>query len=247
MSLTPGLPINEAAATAKTDLLSMMATWMMATWAGMMIDEFGLRGPNRRDVTRLTAFLRSHLDLILSHPAAGYFVEEILSAAETARRVARGGGSREIPLGACVHDGCASPVVARVSQDRSPARIMCEVGHTWSAQEWLLLTHELRNGSGEVRWPTTRGNRTEAAPREQEPVYRTLPTDLAALAAGVSPATIRKWASRGKLTRLGTRSRAEYHVCEVMRIAADGAAPRHHVGPCSCVSHGSGPTRTQRP
>lgn len=44
---------------------------------------------------------------------------------------------------------------------------------------------------------------------------RTVPTQLAALAAGVPEATIRKWASRGKLTRYGTPGRAEYDLAEL--------------------------------
>ncbi|GAA2955911.1 MULTISPECIES: MerR family transcriptional regulator [Streptomyces] len=56
---------------------------------------------------------------------------------------------------------------------------------------------------------------------------RTVPTELAALAAGVSPATIRKWASRGKLTRHGTPRRAEYDLDELRTLAAGASrAPR---------------------
>jgi hypothetical protein len=47
---------------------------------------------------------------------------------------------------------------------------------------------------------------------------RLVPTELAALAAGVGEATIRKWASRGKLTRYGTRNRAEYDLDELLAI-----------------------------
>ncbi|WP_019635015.1 hypothetical protein [Actinomadura atramentaria] len=50
---------------------------------------------------------------------------------------------------------------------------------------------------------------------------RTVPTQLAALAVGVSEATIRKWASRGKLARYGSPGRAEYDVDELMEIAAE--------------------------
>jgi hypothetical protein len=46
----------------------------------------------------------------------------------------------------------------------------------------------------------------------------TVPTELAALAAGVSVATIRKWASRGKLTRYGTPGRAEYDLGEILEL-----------------------------
>ncbi|HWE88569.1 MAG TPA: hypothetical protein VG317_03780 [Pseudonocardiaceae bacterium] len=53
------------------------------------------------------------------------------------------------------------------------------------------------------------------------PRRRTLPTELAALAAGVSEATIRKWASRRKLTRYGRPGRAEYDIEELFKIVAE--------------------------
>jgi hypothetical protein len=57
---------------------------------------------------------------------------------------------------------------------------------------------------------------------------RLVPTQLAALAAGVSEATIRKWASRGKITRYGSPGRAQYDLDELLeRVAgkAETAAP----------------------
>lgn len=47
-----------------------------------------------------------------------------------------------------------------------------------------------------------------------------VPTKLAALAAGVPEATIRKWASRGKLTRYGRPGRAEYDLDELYELKA---------------------------
>lgn len=52
---------------------------------------------------------------------------------------------------------------------------------------------------------------------------RTVPTELAALAAGVTEATIRKWASRGKLTRYGRPGRAEYDLEELRRLVVERA------------------------
>ncbi|MBT2208006.1 MULTISPECIES: hypothetical protein [Actinomadura] len=49
---------------------------------------------------------------------------------------------------------------------------------------------------------------------------RLVPTELAALAAGVSEATIRKWASRRKLTRHGTTRRALYDLDEIIDLRA---------------------------
>jgi hypothetical protein len=54
---------------------------------------------------------------------------------------------------------------------------------------------------------------------------RTVPTLVAALAAGVTPATIRKWASRGKIKRYGRPGRAEYDIEELLRIAASRSGP----------------------
>lgn len=52
---------------------------------------------------------------------------------------------------------------------------------------------------------------------------RTVPTQLAAIAAGVPEATIRKWASRGKLTRYGQPRRAEYDLDELLALVSDDA------------------------
>lgn len=49
---------------------------------------------------------------------------------------------------------------------------------------------------------------------------RTVPTEVAAIATGVTPATIRKWASRGKIKRYGRPGRAEYDIEELLNIVA---------------------------
>ncbi|MWA07985.1 hypothetical protein [Streptomyces sp. BA2] len=54
------------------------------------------------------------------------------------------------------------------------------------------------------------------------PRHRLIPTNVAALAAGVSEATIRKWVSRGKLTRYGTPGRSEFDIEELTAIALRG-------------------------
>lgn len=48
--------------------------------------------------------------------------------------------------------------------------------------------------------------------------HRTVPTQLAAMAAGVSESTIRQWARRGKLTRYGRPGRAEYDIEEIRTL-----------------------------
>lgn len=51
------------------------------------------------------------------------------------------------------------------------------------------------------------------------PHHRLVPTKVAALATGVSEATIRKWVSRGKITRYGTQGRSEFDIDELTEIA----------------------------
>ncbi|MCA2211622.1 hypothetical protein [Jidongwangia harbinensis] len=66
---------------------------------------------------------------------------------------------------------------------------------------------------------TAAGSHGAAAGRSGAPSEqvrrRTVPTELAALATGVSPDTVRQWARRGKLTRHGTPGRAEYDLEEL--------------------------------
>ncbi|WP_103532548.1 hypothetical protein [Streptomyces sp. SM11] len=52
------------------------------------------------------------------------------------------------------------------------------------------------------------------------PRHRLVPTNVAALAAGVSEATIRKWVSRGKIKRYGAPGRSEFDIEELVGIAA---------------------------
>jgi hypothetical protein len=54
-------------------------------------------------------------------------------------------------------------------------------------------------------------------PRAEQGV-QFVPTELAALATGVSPATVRKWASRGRITRYGTAGRAQYDLQELLAL-----------------------------
>jgi hypothetical protein len=54
---------------------------------------------------------------------------------------------------------------------------------------------------------------------------RLVPTQLAALAVGVTEATIRKWASRGKITRYGSPGRAQYDLNELMELKSSSCDP----------------------
>jgi hypothetical protein len=50
---------------------------------------------------------------------------------------------------------------------------------------------------------------------------RLVSTQLAAMAVGVTEATVRKWASRGKLVRYGSPGRAEYDLDEILLLVVE--------------------------
>lgn len=184
-----GLPLCEPVANARRDIVAVLASW-----SGLVADERGTTRPRRRDVRDLTAFLSGHIDWLLGHPAGLCFAEELVTVAADARR-ASGGPLVDVELGRCVAEGCDLPLtLARAGGGTSSSlEVHCAGGHVWQARQWLQLARQL--------------SRTTS-----------VPSQLAALAAGVSEATIRKWASRGKLSRYGTPGRAEYDLGELLEL-----------------------------
>ncbi|MFJ6798101.1 hypothetical protein [Streptomyces sp. NPDC091268] len=198
-SHTRGLLFNEDASAVRTSMLSVLASW------SGVVSGLGVRAavPERK-VGPLAAFLLRHLDLLAGHPAAADLAEEVKALVTDARKVVGPTTVRRVTLGTCPQPGCAGPVEARMTGGQeSDHGVQCRNGHSWAADEWLALRRLLSTGA--------------PAPARQG---RMLPTRLAAQAAGVSEATVRKWVSRGKLTRYGSPSRAEYNVDELMALGA---------------------------
>jgi hypothetical protein len=141
---TTGLALNEAAADARTNIISRLASW-----SGMVADERGVARPARRDVPCLAAFLASHLDWLLAHPAGPDFVDEVAAMAATARRAGRPDAVPQLELGRCVEEDCDRPLFATTAaQDtRSSVQVRCESGHVWRSNEWLLLARRFDQGS----------------------------------------------------------------------------------------------------
>ena len=180
-------------------------TSVLASWAGVVTGLLAVRAPERA-VGPLAVFLLRHVEVLAGHPAVAELAEEVGGLVAQARRIVHWPERRLITLGPCPRSGCGSVVEASVGDvgGEPSGAVRCRAGHVWPVQEWLAL----RRGVA--------GNRTV----EARPPRRTLPTRLAAQAAGVSEATVRKWASRGKLTRYGSASRAEYDVNELAALAA---------------------------
>jgi hypothetical protein len=153
-----GLGLNEASVNARSDIISVLATW-----AGMVTEERRLTRTIGRDVASLAAFLTRHLDWLLAHPTAPYFADEVATMAATARRASRPRSDLRLPLGYCVEEDCdASLYAAGTAADaRSQAQVRCEAGHMWQAHEWLMLASRI---SGQGSLPPPQMN-NEAAQR----------------------------------------------------------------------------------
>lgn len=198
-----GIMLNEHVLAARS-----LALAVLTSWAGLVIDHRGAGAPPR-EVPGLALFLRGHLDWLAAHPAAADLVTEIDGQVLGLREVLQPPDGRQIRLGTCIMPGCDRWLRVRLAAGggRSP-EISCEGGaHRWPPAQWLmlgeLLTHQ-------------RMSRVLAAGATSG----TLPTEQAATAAGVSAATVRKWASRGKLTRYGSPGRAEYDIAELRRLVS---------------------------
>lgn len=193
-----GLLFNEEASAVSTSMLGVLASW-----AGVVRGLGVTAAVPERKVGPLAAFLLQHLDLLAGHPAIADLVEEIKGLAADARKVVGPPAARPVTLGTCPQPGCAGAVEAWMTGGRAAGgAVRCGNGHSWSTGDWLALRKLLSAGA--------------SAPA---PVGRLLPTRLAAQAAGVSEATVRKWVSRGKLTRHGSPSRAEFNIDELMALA----------------------------
>ncbi|MEU2246307.1 hypothetical protein [Streptomyces sp. NPDC019224] len=187
-----GLVLNEEASAARTRMVSVLACW-----AGSLTGAVAAPAPER-EVRALVSFLLRHLDVLAVRPGANAeLVDEMSALVATARALVGHSVRRPVSLGPCPRPGCGTAVEMAVGAVR------CGAGHVWAADAWLTLHRSLAGAA--VASTRTR---------------KTLPTRLAAQAAGVTEATIRKWASRGKLTRYGSHARAEYDVDELASLAA---------------------------
>lgn len=211
-----GIVLDDATVAVRSDV-----EHLLASWCEMIVQERGVARPGSRDVRKLTLYLQAHLNWLMTHEAVGDFAEEITTLVANAEQVLNPAPDRTVDLGPCMWDGCGRMLrvtISGVSQDAEP-QVSCDAGHTWLPRQlagFPPLTGTMSSSGGSCHgWMIERGSRR--APGERV----TVPTELAAMAAGVSAATIRKWASRGKLTRYGSPGRAEYDLEELRELTAN--------------------------
>jgi len=170
---------------------------ILSSWTAMVVEELGVAAP-QVGVRSHSGFLNAHAGWLAGHSSADDLMRELDDLAGAAVPVIDRRGRGPIELGQCVEDGCFAPLVADV--ENSATLVRCEVGHRWSARDWLRIMY-----------------RDQSVAPDQD--RRLVPTKSAAQALGVSEATIRQWVHRGKLTRHGTRGNAAYDLAELAELA----------------------------
>lgn len=143
----PGIKFNIAAADCRADIVAVLAAW------SDLVAEQRSAAPPRRHVPEMAAMLMRHLDWLAAHPAAAELTEEINKLARAARQVIDPQWCRRIPIGPCVHPGCAGKLVAVIPAgcDILPAEISCAVdpAHSWPSRAWTQLRRRLSScGTG---------------------------------------------------------------------------------------------------
>jgi hypothetical protein len=127
-----GISLNEAAMTARADIVEVLASW-----CSLVIDERGAARLAGHGAGEFAAFLSSHLPWLLDHVAAADFCEEIDELTTAARRAASAQPVLRIDLGECAEPGCRLPVSA--TGGTPVPRVSCQGGHTWQPHQWLQL------------------------------------------------------------------------------------------------------------
>lgn len=137
--LPGGISLDDSAASTRAQMRSVLASW-----AGLVVQQRAVSGPDRREVALLVAFLARHVDWLAEHPAAADAAEEIGRLARLGRAAARIGGPRSLMLGRCDEPGCDQPVHAELNPDRRPPRVSCAASHVWPPHKWLQLRRRMR-------------------------------------------------------------------------------------------------------
>ncbi|WP_020141370.1 hypothetical protein [Streptomyces sp. 351MFTsu5.1] len=194
----PGMPFNCRAADTRSAILGVLGSW-----AGLVLEEFGLTGP-RRAVAPLARFLIRHSHWLAGHEAAGEVSAEVARLVRRAHGVIDPATDRRVPVGDCVEPGCSGDLTAvvRPRQPRLPAAITCteNPAHRWAGPEWLQLSRRLNatsatdSSSPEERWVTA--------------------ADIARLWS-VPPGSVYRHASTAKWRRRSESGRTYYHAADV--------------------------------
>jgi hypothetical protein len=138
----PGLVFNSAAAEARTEIVTTLASW-----SGLVADERRLEAPERQ-VQLLANFLLANLAWLASHPAVVDLSVATARTVRLARQAAHPDSVKRIVVGPCATPGCDGVLTATVRASRAGegTQVRCGTnpGHTWDSHEWTRLRREMR-------------------------------------------------------------------------------------------------------
>ena len=201
--------LNHAALSAREDIISILASW-----SSLVVDERRVVTIPERNVKDMSAFLTANLEWLAQHPAANDLVTEIHHVAEAAKVAVDPDSAVRLRLGSCAQRRCNGTAYVTA---QSSATLSYQLRCTFSRERLpLSITDNTPPAQARPRCPVIQARIIETA--STQATGQLLPTDLAATVAGVPHATIRKWASRGKLTRYGQPTRARYDLHEIIAL-----------------------------
>jgi hypothetical protein len=131
--LPRGLHLRQDALDVRSRVLAVLSSW-----CGLVIAEQGGRPALARRVPELAAFLIEQRRWLAIHPAGEDFAAEVRELASECRRTIEHGDAQRRVLGRCRQDGCGRQVWAVLRMGTKP-HVLCDNGHEWQRQDWLLL------------------------------------------------------------------------------------------------------------
>lgn len=121
---------------------------VLASWASLVAEERGLRGPASPTPHTLAAWLGEHLTWCCAQPWIDDFTGEVRDLSGRAYALLYPSGRRRVKVGPCVE--CSGTLTATIApvDDLLPSSIDCDAdeAHSWSADRWLALGRRLHPG-----------------------------------------------------------------------------------------------------
>jgi hypothetical protein len=122
---------------------------VLASWAGLVVEERDVFRSPERDVLVLAEFLGAHLDWLAEHFAAADLAAEIETLVRAAEDTISPDPGVRVELGRCDEAGCGAVVSAtlRGRGGIAPQVIRCDGGHVWPPKRWLILKSKFEQAS----------------------------------------------------------------------------------------------------
>ncbi|SMF78830.1 hypothetical protein SAMN02745830_06097 [Streptomyces sp. Amel2xC10] len=134
-SRSVGMKLDERTVEMRTE-----TTDVLASWARLVVEERGAKGPRGRDVASLVSFLCQEMDWIAGHPAAVSFDEEVRQLLQRLSALFGPAPAHGMPLGACVEPECTGTLLAVTrGAGGSPCQVSCDAGHVLPPRQWLMV------------------------------------------------------------------------------------------------------------